>query len=360
MTTIAGVPDLRPRILDSGYRHLLRPALFRLGGGDAETAHHATLTAVHRLGRVPGARRSLRALTGSTQRPTTVAGIRFPGLVGLAAGVDKDGVCVKDWGSWGVGFAELGTVTARPQVGNPAPRLFRLRSSQAIINRMGFNNAGAAALADRLREAGPVGIPIGVSIGKTKVTPVADATEDYLTSLRLLDGLADYVAVNVSSPNTPGLRSLQDAGPLRALLCAVTEETKSMAGQRASRPIPVFVKLAPDLTNQAIDEALQVCTDSGVSGIIATNTTTSRAGLHLRDAAAGREAGGLSGRPLAARAREMVGYITRHTDLPVIGVGGIMTAADGAAMLEAGASLLQIYSGYIYRGPALVAELNAL
>ena len=352
--------DLRAQAVAAGYQHLLRPTLFRLGGGDAEAAHHATLAAIQRLGQAPGAVRALRALAGHARHPSTVAGISFPGLVGLAAGVDKDGVGVKAWGALGFGFAEVGTVTASPQAGNPRPRLFRLRSSAAIINRMGFNNDGAASLAARLRAAGPVGIPIGVSIGKTKVTPVAEATQDYLTSLRLLDGLADYVAINVSSPNTPGLRSLQESAPLRELLRAVTDEARTLAQQRSSRVTPVFVKLAPDLSTQAIDEALQVCTDAGVSGLIATNTTTSRDGLTLRDAAAAREAGGLSGAPLTMRAREVVRHITRETDLPVIGVGGIMTAADGEAMLEAGASLLQIYSGYIYRGPALVAELNAL
>jgi dihydroorotate dehydrogenase len=254
----------------------------------------------------------------------------------------------------GFGHAELGTVTAHAQPGNDRPRLFRLKASRAIVNRMGFNNEGAAALAARLRAAGPAGIPIGVSLGKTKVTPLEEATEDYLTSLRALDGLADYVAVNVSSPNTPGLRSLQDAGPLRELLTAITAEAAALAAARGQEPTPVFVKVAPDLTDSAIDEALQVCTDTGVRAVIATNTTLSRDGVALRDA------GGLSGAPLTARAREVVGYITRHTDLPVIGVGGIMTAADGAAMLDAGASLLQVYSGYIYAGPALVAALNEM
>ncbi|MGZ4629602.1 MAG: quinone-dependent dihydroorotate dehydrogenase [Oryzihumus sp.] len=350
----------RAAVMDLGYRHLLRPGLFRLGGGDAETAHHATLDAVARLGEHPAALRALRLLTGGECRPRTVAGITFPGVVGLAAGVDKNGVGVKAWGSMGFGHAELGTVTAHAQPGNDRPRLFRLKASRAIVNRMGFNNEGAAALAARLRAAGPAGIPIGVSLGKTKVTPLEEATEDYLTSLRVLDGLADYVAVNVSSPNTPGLRSLQDAGPLRELLGAIVTESAALAAARGQEPTPVFVKVAPDLTDSAIDEALQVCTDTGVRAVIATNTTLSRDGVALRDIHLAREAGGLSGAPLTARAREVVGYITRHTDLPVIGVGGIMTAADGAAMLDAGASLLQVYSGYIYAGPALVAELNEM
>lgn len=359
VASIAAVADLRTRALDAGYRRLLRPVLFRLGGGDAERAHHATLEALERLGRRPIALAALRRLAGPARTPRTVSGIRFPGVVGLAAGVDKDGLGLRSWAALGFGHAELGTVTAHPQPGNPAPRLFRLRASDGIINRMGFNNEGAAALAERLRATGPVGIPIGVSIGKTKVTPVADATGDYLASLRLLDGLADYVAVNVSSPNTPGLRSLQDPGPLRELLGAITGEAARLAGARGAPPTPVFVKLAPDLTDAAVDEALQVCTDTGVSAVIATNTTTGRDHVAPPDATLAREVGGLSGAPLTRRAREVVRYVARHTELPVIGVGGIMSAEDGLALLDAGASLLQVYSGYIYHGPALVAELNA-
>ncbi|HET7304849.1 MAG TPA: quinone-dependent dihydroorotate dehydrogenase, partial [Segeticoccus sp.] len=326
-----------------------RPVLFRVGGGDAERAHHSTLRALERAGRAPAALRALRRLSEPPRAPATVAGIDFPGLVGLAAGVDKDGVALRAWPALGFGFVELGTVTAHPQPGNPAPRLFRLRESRAIVNRMGFNNAGAGALAERLRGAGAVGIPVGVSIGKTKVTPVEEATGDYLASVRALDGLADYVAVNVSSPNTPGLRSLQDAGPLRELLGAVT----------AASSAPVFVKLAPDLTDHAIGEALQVCADTGVRGVVATNTTLSREGVDLRDAVLAREAGGLSGAPLTVRAREVVRFVSTHTDLPVIGVGGVMTVADGLALLEAGASLLQLYSGFVYGGSGLVSGLNA-
>ncbi len=361
--------DARRRLLDAGYQRALRPALFRVGRGDAEAAHHRTLQAVERLGEHPAALRALRAVVGhgppsaaSARADTEVAGIRFPNVVGLAAGVDKNGVGVATWGSLGFGHAELGTVTAHAQRGSPAPRLFRLPDSGAIINRMGFNNDGARALATRLRaarERGAVGIPIGVSIGKTKVTPVEEAAEDYLTSVRVLDGLADYVAVNVSSPNTPGLRSLQDAGPLADLLTAIVGETRVLARQRASRPTPVFVKLAPDLTDAAVDEALQVATDAGAAGIIATNTTLGREQIALRDAPKARESGGLSGAPLTQRSREVVHHVSRYTALPVIGVGGIMTGDDALRMLDAGASLVQVYSGYVYRGPALVAEINA-
>ncbi|HET8600923.1 MAG TPA: quinone-dependent dihydroorotate dehydrogenase [Segeticoccus sp.] len=341
-------PQLVPTT-DAAYRHVLRPALFHVRGGDAEAAHHLTLASLQRLGASAPGRLALRQLVRPPAAPTVVAGINFPGVVGLAAGVDKDGVAARAWPALGFGFVELGTVTARPQPGNPTPRLFRLRASRAIINRMGFNNAGAPALAERLRGTGAVGIPVGVSIGKTKVTPVEEATEDYLVSVRALDDLADYVAVNVSSPNTPGLRSLQDAGPLRELLAAVTEASTA----------PVFVKLAPDLTDAAIGEALQVCADTGVRGVIATNTTLARDRVALRDAVLAQQAGGLSGAPLTVRARQVVRFVARHSDLPVIGVGGIMTVADGLAMLEAGAVLLQLYSGFVYGGPGLVSGLNA-
>lgn len=350
-------------LMDVGYRRLVRPVLFRYGGGDPERVHEATLAAISRVGEHPAARSALAAVFGRGRRPVTVAGIAFPGRVGVAAGLDKDGVGVKAWGALGFGFAELGTVTAQAQPGNASPRLFRLPGERAIINRMGFNNRGAAALAQRLAAAGvargngAVGIPLGISLGKTKVTPLEDAAADYLASFRLLAGYADYVAVNVSSPNTPGLRALQDATALRELVGTLVAEASLLAD--GAPPVPVFVKIAPDLGEDALEELLAVCTGAGVAGLVATNTTLSRDALTPghphRD-----EAGGLSGAPLAVRAREVVRFLTRRTDLPVIGVGGILTADDGRALLDAGAALLQVYSGYIYRGPALVAELNRL
>ncbi|WP_228255112.1 quinone-dependent dihydroorotate dehydrogenase [Ornithinimicrobium avium] len=283
--------------------------------------------------------------------PVELLGLRFPHRIGLAAGMDKDGRGVATWGALGFGHVELGTVTASPQPGNPRPRLFRLPESRAVINRMGFNNLGVHALADRLRTAREqdlVRIPVGVSIGKSKVTPVEEAVDDYLESVAALEGLADYLAVNVSSPNTPGLRSLQDAGPLTALLTAVV---------RAAGGTPVLVKLAPDLTDGALDEALEVATAAGVSGVIATNTTLSRDGVAPRERTrAEAEAGGLSGAPLTLRAREVVAHVAARTELPVVGVGGIMSGADARAMLDAGASLVQLYSGLVYAGPTLVAE----
>ncbi len=349
--------DARTRILDLGYRNLMRPFLFKVGGGDAEAAHHATLKQIHALGERPTA---VKALTRATAVPTTpveVAGITFPNRVGLAAGVDKDGVGVKAWGALGFGHVELGTVTAKAQPGNDQPRLFRLVESRAVINRMGFNNLGAQHLADTLALAGKLPIPVGVSIGKTKVTPVEEAVEDYLTSLRALNDHADYIAVNVSSPNTPGLRSLQDKEPLAELLAELVTETTRLAGPDR-RPTPIFVKIAPDLSDQAIDDVLEVAQRADVSGVIATNTTLSREGLAASDQALADEAGGLSGAPLTRRALQVVGYVASRTALPVIGVGGIMTADDGKAMIDAGASLIQLYSGFIYGGPGLVGELN--
>ena len=349
--------------MDLGYRGVLRPLLFRAYGGDAERIHERTLAAIAHVGRSKPARGALAALCARHREPTTVAGMQFPGLVGLAAGMDKDGVGVKAWGSLGFGFVELGTVTAQPQPGNDRPRLFRLPRSGAIINRMGFNNRGAQTLADRLAAAGiargnmAVGIPIGISIGKTKNVPLADATEDYLASLRALAPYADYLAVNVSSPNTPGLRALQDKRTLADLITALVAEAWRLAA--GDLPVPIFVKVAPDLSETALEDVVQVCGDAGAEGLIATNTTLSRDGL-LADEPSVSENGGLSGAPLTRRALEVVRFLAQRTSLPIIGAGGIMSFDDGRAMLDAGASLLQIYTGFVYAGPSLVDDLNQL
>jgi len=325
----------------------MRRALFRLGGGDAEVAHERTLGMTRRLGALPPVVAGLRRYFGRAT-PRTVFGVRFPGPVGLAAGMDKDGAALRAWPAFGFGFVEVGTVTWHAQPGNPRPRLYRLPASEAVINRMGFNNGGATALAARLKALGPLRVPLGVSIGKSKVTPVDDAVEDYRSSLRVLAPYADYFAVNVSSPNTPGLRGLQDRGALSALLAAL--ET----------PVPVLVKIAPDLTDDALGEVLEVCAEHGVAGLIATNTTLSRDGLAAEDAARGAQTGGLSGRPLTARALEVVRLVAKETDgrLPIIGVGGIHSVDDATRMLDAGASLVQLYTGFIYHGPGLVRAIN--
>ena len=319
----------------------VRPVLFRLGGGDAETAHEFTLGRLARLG---GRSRALLRARYATKAPVEVFGVRFPNPVGLAAGMDKNGVALPAWPALGFGFVEVGTVTARAQPGNDKPRLFRLPASEAIINRMGFNNAGAAALAGRLAELGPIGVPLGISLGKSKVAPLEDAVQDYLTSYTLLHPYADYIAVNVSSPNTPGLRTLQDRAAIAGLLGALVGKT------------PVLVKIAPDLTEPAIAEVLEVCLEYGAAGVIATNTTLARDGLAAADQARAGEAGGLSGRPLSEKAHKVVHFVHTETGgrLPIIGVGGIMTADDASRLFDAGASLVQLYSGFIYQGPALV------
>jgi dihydroorotate dehydrogenase len=335
------------------YRRLVRPALFRL---DAERAHRLGLAGLALVSDVAG---HLRRPAPAREKAdsATVFGIDFPSRVGLAAGLDKDGRALRAWPLLGFGYVEVGTVTAQAQPGNPTPRLFRLPRDEAIVNRMGFNNAGAAALAVRLHRLVPLPVPLGVSLGKSKATPVAEAVGDYLTSLRLLHRYADYVAVNVSSPNTPGLRSLQDSAALRDLVDALVAESRALAGERG-RPVPLLVKVAPDLSDAALEELVDVCLTHGVAGLVATNTTVARDALRHPGAVAA-EPGGLSGRPLRARAVEVVGRIHRQAGdrLPVIGVGGISSADDALRLVEAGAALVQLYSGLIYQGPGLVRQV---
>jgi dihydroorotate dehydrogenase len=330
------------------YRRIIRPIAFRLGGGDAEAAHEWTLRRLAALARRPALLAALRR-TYAVAAPRTVFGVRFANPVGLAAGMDKDGRALPAWPALGFGFVEVGTVTGQAQPGNPRPRLFRLSGSEAIINRMGFNNHGAAALAARLAALGPLPVPLGISLGKSKATPLAEAVEDYLGSLRLLRPFADYLAVNVSSPNTPGLRRLQDRDQLAGLLAALGAE----AGDT-----PILVKIAPDLPDRAVDELLEVCAGQRVAGLIATNTTLGRDGLSAADAPRGAEPGGLSGAPLTVRAREVVTFVAKHSDLPVIGVGGILDPDDARRLFDAGASLVQLYTGLVYRGPGLIRAIN--
>ncbi|MDG4766492.1 quinone-dependent dihydroorotate dehydrogenase [Solwaraspora sp. WMMD406] len=344
-----------------GYR-LARAALFRLGGGDAETAHEWTLRRLAALSRRPVALAALRARY-AVAAPRTVFGVDFPNPVGLAAGMDKDGLALPAWPALGFGFVEVGTVTAHPQPGNPRPRLFRLPASEAVINRMGFNNAGAEALAERLAVLGRLEdragfgrshpayadrpVPLGISLGKSKVVPLAEAVDDYVAAYKALSGYGQYFAINISSPNTPGLRQLQDREHLDTLLA-------TLVGER-----PILVKIAPDLSDSAIAELLEVCLARGAAGVIATNTTLSRTGLVGADAGRAGEAGGLSGRPLTDRARAVVSFVHRQTggSLPMIGVGGILDPDDAARMFDAGASLVQLYTGFIYRGPGLTRAI---
>lgn len=368
---------------DFGYRHVARPVLFRLGHGDAETAHHRTLAMLGRVQRHRVLLRSMARLFSAKSAPHDVFGLTFPNPVGLAAGADKDGVALAAWPALGFGFVEAGTVTAVAQPGNPRPRVFRLRESEGVVNRMGFPNEGAAALAANCARTGPIGVPLGISLGKSKVVPVDDpdaVIADYLTSLRAVYDHADYIAINVSSPNTPGLRGLQGRAALDGLIAALAREATALAlrrldrpgdddglrrpgaaaksrGSRAGVPVPILVKIAPDLDDQAIADVLQVCADRGVAGVIATNTTTARPGVAAADRGLAMEAGGLSGRPLTERSLEVVRFVTRHTDLPVIGVGGITTADDALRMLDAGAALVQLYTGMLYEGPGLTRSI---
>jgi dihydroorotate dehydrogenase len=271
---------------------------------------------------------------------TTIFGVRFPGPLGLAAGFDKDGSGLKTWGALGFGYAEVGTVTARPQPGNPAPRMFRLADDRALLNRMGFNNHGAGALAAKLsRNVSEV--PIGANIGKTKTTPAEAAVDDYSESARLVGPLASFLVVNVSSPNTPGLRDLQAVESLRPILAAV----------RAQTTTPVLVKIAPDLSDSDVDEIADLAVELGLAGIVATNTTVSRDGL-ITPGVAELGAGGISGAPVAQRSVEVLRRLYRRVGdrLVLISVGGIETADDAWERITAGASLLQGYTGFVYGG----------
>lgn len=279
---------------------------------------------------------------------STVFGVRFPGPMGLAAGFDKDGRGLQTWGALGFGYAEVGTVTAQPQPGNPEPRLFRLPDDHALLNRMGFNNEGAGALAIRLARHTP-DVPIGVNIGKTKLTPAEDAVADYAESTRLVSALAAYVVVNVSSPNTPGLRDLQAVESLRPILAAVKAETNK----------PVLVKIAPDLSDADIDDVADLAVELGLAGIVATNTTISRDGL-ATPGVADLGSGGISGRPVAHRSLQVLRRLYRRVGdkLVLISVGGIETADDAWERITAGATLLQGYTGFIYGGGLWAKQIH--
>ena len=291
------------------------------------------------------------ALFDQSPKPTNVFGITFPNPVGLAAGFDKNGVALRAWAALGFGFVEIGTVTAQPQPGNPRPRIFRFPEQAALINRLGFNNDGADIVAERLRRQRERGrwpnVPVGINIGKSKVTPLEGAVEDYLYSFRKLVPFADYIALNVSSPNTPGLRSLQESEALSSLLHAIKEEN---SGAKK----PVLLKIAPDLSPAELNEVIATCEANDVAGIIATNTTIDHAMIpkHLD------QAGGLSGRPLREKSTAVIRAIRSQTQLPIIASGGIFDAESAREKLEAGAQLLQVYTGYIYRGPGLIRDIT--
>ncbi len=341
------------------YRSLLRPILFRL---PPETAHHLALQSLSLL----LAPRTINNLVASHFKRNAFGelrrfGLTFPNPVGLAAGFDKDGIALQALSALGFGFIEAGTVTYHPQPGNARPRLFRLQEDQALINRAGFNNDGAAAFAQRVATHRPDCV-LGVSIGKSKATPLEKATEDYLASFALVYNVADYVAINVSSPNTPQLRELQRAHQLESLLGALQTRNQELRLQsNRSVPVPLLVKLSPDLQIEELELIVDVLSRMKIDGIIAANTTTSRLNLRTPDqqvAACGE--GGLSGLPLKQRATEMIADLYRLTNgrIPILGVGGIFTAADAWEKISAGASLVQLYTGFIYQGPAIAREIN--
>jgi dihydroorotate dehydrogenase len=330
------------------YERFVRPILF---SRSAEGAHDLAIRNLRTASSLPSVLRILERFQ-PPPKPKTVFGLTFPNPIGLAAGFDKNGVAIPAWAALGFGFVEIGTVTAKAQPGNPKPRIFRYPEQGALINRLGFNNDGADAVANRLRALRQSGrwpaIPVGINIGKSKATPIEEAVSDYLYSFRLLAPLADYVVLNVSSPNTPGLRSLQEQHALEQLLRAIRE-----ANQNSSRP--VLVKIAPDLSLTELEQIIATSEQNGVAGIIATNTTID----HSSIPASRDQTGGLSGRPLREKSTEFVRAITSRSRLPVIASGGIFDAESAREKLEAGAQLLQVYTGYVYRGPGLLREISS-
>src|SRR5436190_2968092 len=332
--------------MKNGYELFVRPLLFSL---DPETAHHVTMRVLGRASHFDVALRPLR-LFRPTSKPITLFGLTFSNPIGLAAGLDKNGVALPAWAALGLGFIEIGTVTAKAQPGNPKPRIFRLPDQQALINRLGFNNDGAEAIAHRLAALRKShrwpAVPVGINIGKSRATPLEQATDDYLYSFRMLRDFADYVTLNVSSPNTPGLRDLQEPEKLSELLYAIGKEA-------GTAPQPVVVKISPDLSRIELKAIVAVCEENGVSGIIATNTTLD----HSSVAPQLDQAGGLSGAPLRDKSTALVREIAARSTIPVIASGGIFDAESARGKFQAGAQLIQLYSGLVYLRPQLLREI---
>ncbi|MEW6132487.1 MAG: quinone-dependent dihydroorotate dehydrogenase [Pseudomonadota bacterium] len=325
---------------------LIRPALFAL---DPETAHDLAITALARAGALAGL-----GCTKTAGRAVEVMGLKFPNPVGLAAGLDKNGEAIDGLAAFGFGFIEIGTVTPRPQPGNPRPRMFRLPEARAIINRMGFNNRGVAALVENVKRAKYCGI-LGINIGKNADTPIERATDDYLACLDAVYAHASYVAVNISSPNTRNLRDLQSADALDDLLAQLKQRQMELA-QTHGRFVPVAVKIAPDLEGEQIAAIAELLRRHRMDAVIATNTTLARDRVaHLKH---GNETGGLSGAPLREKSTAVIRELARllQDEVPIIGVGGILSGADAREKISAGAKLVQVYTGLIYRGPGLVRE----
>ncbi|PZD95972.1 dihydroorotate dehydrogenase (quinone) [Paenibacillus sambharensis] len=339
------------------YRKFAKPFFFKM---DPEKAHHLVIDGLHTAARIPGMKAVMSGVYG-VQAPEELRlklfGLDFSHPVGLAAGLDKNAKAVDGFSRIGLSFMEVGTVTPKGQPGNELPRLFRLPPDEALVNRMGFNNEGAEAMAQRLGRLPKRRIPIAVNIGKNKATPNEQAYEDYRECLRKLYRQGDFFVVNISSPNTPGLRSLQHGDELRMLLSEVKDEMAKQAAAVSQQVKPVLVKIAPDMNEEELEMTVDTIRQSGVDGIIATNTTLSREGLHHEHK---KEAGGLSGRPLTARSTEVVRSIYRQTGgtLPIIGSGGIFSAEDAYDKIRAGASLVEIYTALIYKGPGVLRELT--
>ena len=332
----------------SAYGRLVRPLLFSC---DPETAHHLAINSLRLASTTPATLAALRRFQ-PPRKEVRAFDLTFPNPVGLAAGFDKNGVALLAWEALGFGFVEIGTVTAKPQPGNPKPRIFRYPEQQALINRLGFNNDGADVIAERLRKLRASGrwprIPIGINIGKSKVTELADAPEDYLYSFRKLREFADYIVLNVSSPNTPGLRALQEHDALSMLLQTIQRENRD-------GPKPVLLKIAPDLTIDDLAQVIATCETSEVAGLIATNTTLDHSSIpSARD-----QTGGLSGAPVREKSTAFIRAIKERSRLPIIGVGGIMDAEAAREKFDVGATLVQVYTGFIYRGPGLLREIAA-
>ncbi len=335
------------------YKIFIRPLLFRF---DPEKVHYFTFSTIRFLNAIPGVPSLLKSLyeINDPRLEREVFGLKFKNPVGLAAGLDKDAKLYKELSNLGFGFIEIGTLTPLPQEGNPKKRLFRLKQDNALINRMGFNNGGVQAAIERLKKnpKGKGHVLIGGNIGKNKITPNDEAAYDYIKSFDALYDYVDYFVVNVSSPNTPNLRELQDKQPLTSLLMALQEQNSTKPKSK-----PILLKIAPDLTDGQLLDIIEIVKTTLIAGIIATNTTISRDGLESDNKS---ETGGLSGKPLAKRSTEVIRFLSEKGNkaFPIIGVGGIHSPEDAIEKLEAGASLVQLYTGFIYEGPALIKAIN--
>ncbi len=328
------------------YKSILRPFLFSL---DPEKAHHVTFSLLKNFGRL--AKLFLPKPVVDKRLEREVFGLKFKNPVGLAAGLDKNAVAFQEFDDLGFGFVEIGTLTPKPQPGNDKKRLFRLIEDSGIINRMGFNNEGVDAAVERLKK-NKKGILIGGNIGKNKVTPNENAVDDYIICFNKLFDYVDYFVVNVSSPNTPNLRELQDKEPLTKLLGELEE-----LNSKKEKPKPILLKIAPDLSDEQLLDIIDIVKETKIAGVIATNTTLSREGLKSENK---KETGGLSGKPLTKRSTEVIRFLSEKSGkaFPIIGVGGIHTAEDAIEKLDAGASLIQLYTGFIYEGPELISKIN--